>query len=181
MGLEYPWSSQAVVWRLAEELGWPMAAKKHVEWSPRPVFTGVVTDFGRLLEDGEVLLSPKPSTREKADAMAERALQSGELSPAEARSLRGVSRWALAYQRVGRAALQPLTERSEASAPDVEVAEDERWPLGAPLREALRFMRAVLFGDFPAAVMRSRVPVCGTPPYRDKQLRGSPEILRINP
>lgn len=156
-GLRFPWSSQGILCQLSAEFGWGMAVAKHVAWSQQPVFTGVVTDFSVLIKLGVVRMRCKPSTTEKASGMVKRAEAAQSLAPQAASALKGVSRWVMAYQRAGRAALQPIEARINEPHPPLRADGDgeERWPLTVPLRESLAFVRMMLDGLLPDAELRA--------------------------
>ena len=154
-GDRFPWSSQGIMWKLSQELGWGMALAKHVEWCQQPAFTGMVTDFRPLVAEGVVRMRCKPTTRVKALSMVTHAEATNELKPQAAAGLKGVTRWVLGYQRVGRAALQPVEERVGAAQPLQDVEGEERWPLSEALRSSLVFVRMMLDGLLPDAELRA--------------------------
>ena len=137
----FPWSAQGVLYTLMDWLAHPPAAKKHLPWSERVTWIGVVTDFS----DPEVYTQQvKESSREKAIRLLEEALTAGRLSPAQAASLRGICQWVLCNGTLGRAALQCLTARQKRT----DRAGD--WRLDAELKEGLRFLRYFYTHALPA-------------------------------
>ena len=79
----------------------------------------------------------------------------GGCPPSTAAKLRGKAQWALCLGRVGRAALQPLTRRQYATAPDDgDAAALESWPLCPDLRSSLLCIRALMAGALPDVEIR---------------------------
>jgi hypothetical protein len=58
----YPGSSQGVLWRVALVLGLYFARAKHVPWAHSSPFSGAITDFSALRDEGVIKMRCKQST-----------------------------------------------------------------------------------------------------------------------
>ena len=118
-------------------LGYPLSLKKRKTPALARKFGGVVTDFTRLAEHGEVQVYVDEERRQKLIAVCEEA--TGGLLPRAAERLCGKLRFSLSWSvgRVGLAALQPLQRRAESKA---------RWvaKVTAAIERALRYLIDVL-------------------------------------
>ena len=144
-------SGQAALWAWAELTGLPFALDKHVPPHGKPKFVGVVTDYTRVVSDGELLVSVDPGRRDSLFELINGALGAGELSRAQAAKLSGKLRWSLCpcFGRVGLALLQPL-----------HAVRHNTSPLPSDLREALAGLRMLveLMPPRSVQVMASREP-----------------------
>ena len=154
----YPSSSQGMLARMMVIFGCSLAMPKHVGWRSDPAFSGVVTDFSRLMSEGVIALRCKPTTVEKVRSMVDGIVAAGEMTPSEASSLRGKLLWVWLYQKLGKAEWSAIVERqraASASGGDDGDGEGRLWPLSLELEAALGFVRGMLDGALPDVVMRA--------------------------
>ena len=105
-------SGQKVHFELHELLRFHFDLGKHIPWSPKPVYTGVQTDWS-CEASGIVSVGCTRDRRDKIRAIIAELLRTRCLTSAEASSLRGKARFCLApvFGRVGVAVIHLLRER----------------------------------------------------------------------
>ena len=129
-------SGQRAVWMVHKLVGIPFAEKKHEKMRGANPFLGIVSDFA--CRPGFVEMRVKESRRKKLMSDLESVLKSGELTGAQAASLRGKLYFTslTAFGGVGRAPLQALAKRQYGDSDDKRLDDD--------LRRAVTAMLALL-------------------------------------
>jgi hypothetical protein len=101
-------TGKRVVHALANWMGWQFFKKKNIPMRVDNPFLGVIADFTRFCQEGEVILRPKPERVRRLVEYLQSALRDDFLPAAEANSLAGKLDFVLlssgAY-RVGRTAI----------------------------------------------------------------------------
>ena len=148
--LRYPGSSQGCLWAQCSIFGFPLAEKKHEEYSHIPSFIGTTTDFSTVRVDATVRLSCKASTRAKVLRLVEQYLQpDATMTSAQAATMYGKCQWVLLHGRIGRSALSSIKDRQ------YRLSESEE---GSSVTEAMRdslcIIRLLLGGLLPAIEYR---------------------------
>ena len=129
-------SGQRAVWMVHAVVGIPFADKKHEKMRGANPFLGIVSDFS--CKPGFVVMRVKESRRKKLLEVLDAVLTSGELTGAQAASLRGKLYFTslTAFGGVGRAPLQALAKRQYSDGDDKRLDDD--------LRRAVVAMQALL-------------------------------------
>ena len=130
-------SGQSCHFELHELLHFHFDYGKHTLWSPVHKYIGVETDWSRE-RDGIVSIGAGRDRRNKIRDMIRRAFASDCLTPAEASTLRGKSRYCVSpvFGRVGVAAVHLLRER--------QYSRSKEHGLTDELRDILRLLDAVV-------------------------------------
>ena len=129
-------SGQRANWFVHEVVGMPLAEKKHERMRASNPFLGIVSDFAR--SPGSVVLRVKEQRRKRLLEIIKGVLERGELTGAQAASIRGKLYFTSlsAFGGVGRAPLQALAARQYSASDDIAI--------GDRLRDALESMCALL-------------------------------------
>ena len=132
-------SGQRAIWFVHASVGIPFALKKHECMRSANPFTGIVTDFART--PGYVEMRVKTSRKRKMLRVMDAILKKGELTGAEAASLRGKLYFTslTAFGGVGRAPLQVLARRQYGDDGYTKVDEDMHRAISAMI-ELLRVL-----------------------------------------
>ena len=134
IGRQLPGSAQDATHRIAALVGHVMNHEKEQEgdFSRCPTSCGIQTDLSQVSSHHKAYMQVKPSTREKATAMIQRAIRDQCLYPSEAASLVGKARFVFSFTQAGRQALQPLRDRQYCSQGRIDLSED--------LHDALQYL-----------------------------------------
>jgi hypothetical protein len=140
-------------------LGWPVDPKKRKVTDSENELLGIHASLARFKHEDKIVFNPtEKRVREVLSDLRGYKTQ-GSLDPHEAASLQGRLSFTLstAYASVGRAAIQPLIDRSSGNAPKVNTSKKncaprlELWPWTKSMSHMLAYYEA-LFPNLPPLV-----------------------------